>query len=84
MKSDPQFNLATDCPRLQLGENGIFIPNQQKKKRNTRAIAQSLRDLGGEGSRSGDCLRQPCRGETSGNERVNNSRMCGPGMATVA
>lgn len=24
MKSDPQFNLATDCPRLQLGEDGIF------------------------------------------------------------
>ncbi len=30
MKSAPQFNLATDCPRLQLGEDGIYYASESE------------------------------------------------------
>jgi hypothetical protein len=40
MKSDPQFNLATDCPRLQLREDGIYSKQVEEKAEHPRDSAE--------------------------------------------
>jgi SAM-dependent methyltransferase len=41
MKSDPQFNLATDCPRLQLGEDGIYSKQLEEKAESGKRKVES-------------------------------------------